>query len=61
MKIVKYISLVILTLTTLGFGTAQAQENLAQEAYTIFQQSCSDATENMATLRRHSSFKVARG
>ena len=40
MKIVKYISLVILTLTTLGFGTAQAQENLAQEAYTIFQQSC---------------------
>ena len=40
MKIVKYISLVILTLTTLGFGTAQAQENLAQEAYAIFQQSC---------------------
>ena len=40
MKIVKYISLVILTLTTLGFGTAQAQENLAQDAYTIFQQNC---------------------
>ena len=40
MKIVKYISLVILTLTTLEFGTAQAQENLAQDAYTIFQQNC---------------------
>ena len=37
MKIVKYTSLVILTLMTLGFGTAQAQENLAQEAYTVLQ------------------------
>ena len=40
MKIVKYISLVALTFIGLGFGTAQAQENLAQEAYTIFQQNC---------------------
>ena len=40
MKIVKYISLVALTFIGLGFGTAQAQENLAQEAYAIFQQSC---------------------
>ena len=40
MKTVKYISFVILTFITLGFGTAQAQENLAQEAYAIFQQSC---------------------
>ena len=38
MKIVKYISLVILTFVVLRFGTAQAQDNLAQEAYTIFQQ-----------------------
>ena len=40
MKIVKYISLVALTFIGLGFGTAQAQENLAQKAYAIFQQSC---------------------
>ena len=40
MKTVKYIFFVLLTFTALGFGTAQAQENLAQEAYTIFQQSC---------------------
>ena len=40
MKIVKYISLVALTFIGLGFGTAQAQENLAQEAYAIFQQNC---------------------
>ena len=40
MKIVKYISLVILTFVVLRFGTAQAQDNLAQEAYTIFQQNC---------------------
>jgi len=40
MKRNKYISFVILTFVVLGFGTAQAQNNLAQEAYTIFQQSC---------------------
>ena len=40
MKRNKNISLVILTFVALGFGTAQAQENLAQEAYAIFQQSC---------------------
>ena len=41
MKTSKYISLVILlTFVGLGFSAAQAQENLAQEAYTIFQQSC---------------------
>ena len=40
MKAVKYISFVILTFIALGFGTAQAQENLAQEAYAIFQQNC---------------------
>ena len=40
MKIVKYISLVVLTFIGLGFSTTQAQENLAQEAYAIFQQSC---------------------
>ena len=40
MKIVKYISLVALTFIGLGFSIAEAQNNLAQEAYTIFQQSC---------------------
>ena len=40
MKTSKYISLVILTFVVMGFGTAQAQNNLAQEAYAIFQQSC---------------------
>ena len=40
MKSVTYICFVILTCVALGFGTAQAQENLAQQAYTIFQQSC---------------------
>ena len=42
MKTSTYFSLIILTLIALGFGTAQAQENLAQEAYTIFQQNCSN-------------------
>ena len=42
MKTNKYFSIIILTLVFLGFGTAQAQDNLAQEAYAIFQQSCFD-------------------
>ena len=41
MKISKYIYLVILTFIVLGFATAQAQENLAQEAYAILQKNCS--------------------
>ena len=40
MKTSKYLSVIILTLILLGFGTAQAQDNLAQAAYAIFQQSC---------------------
>ena len=40
MKTSKYLSVIVLTLILLGFGTAQAQENLAQEAYAIFQQNC---------------------
>ena len=40
MKTDKYIFFVILTLVVLGFGTARAQENLAQEAYTILQKNC---------------------
>ncbi len=40
MKKDKYISLVILTFVVLGFGTAAAQQDLAQEAYTIFQKNC---------------------
>ena len=40
MKAITYICFVILTCIALGFGTAQAQENLAQQAYAIFEQSC---------------------
>ena len=40
MKTNKYAFFVILTFVVPGFGTVQAQENLAQEAYAIFQQSC---------------------
>ena len=40
MKTEKYIPFVILTFVILGFSTADAQENLAQEASAIFQQSC---------------------
>ena len=41
MKTSKYIFLVILTFVMLGFGAARAQDNLAQEAYTILQNNCS--------------------
>ena len=40
MKISKYLSVIILIIIALGFGTAQAQDNLAQEAYTIFEKHC---------------------
>ena len=39
-KIGKYSVLIILTLIGLGFAIADAQENLAQEAYAILQQNC---------------------
>ena len=41
MKVSKYLFFPILTFIALGFGTARAQENLAQEAYTILQEKCS--------------------
>ena len=40
MKIGKYFLIVILICLGLAFATADAQENLAQQAYAIFQQSC---------------------
>ena len=41
MKTIKYISLLIpLIFIALGFGTAQAQENLAQQAYAILENHC---------------------
>ena len=40
MKSGKYCLLIILTCIGFGFGTADAQENLAQEVYAIFQQNC---------------------
>ena len=36
----KYFLLIILTCVGLGFGTADAQENLAQEVYAIFERNC---------------------
>ena len=41
MKTNNYLSVIILTLILLGFGTAQAQENLAQDAEIILQKNCS--------------------
>ena len=40
MKTSKYISVFISLFVVLGFGTAQAQGNLAQAAYTILQKNC---------------------
>ena len=40
MQASKYFFIIILPLIFLGVGTAAAQQNIAQEAYTIFQQSC---------------------
>ena len=40
MKTNKYLTLIILTLIGLGFGTADAQVDIAQQAYAIFQQNC---------------------
>ncbi len=40
MKIGKYLSIVILICVGFGFATADAQENLAQQASAIFQQNC---------------------
>ena len=40
MKTNKYFALIVLTLMGLGFGTADAQVDIAQQAYAIFQQNC---------------------
>ena len=40
MKHLTYIYLVFLTCITLGFGTAEAQQNVAQDAYLILEQKC---------------------
>lgn len=40
MKIGRYLPIVILICIGLGFATADAQENFAQEVFAIFQQSC---------------------
>ena len=40
MKISRYLSIVILICIGLAFATADAQENLAQEAYMIFERNC---------------------
>ena len=40
MKISRYLSIVILIYVGLGFATVDAQDNLAQEAYAIFERNC---------------------
>ncbi len=40
MKINRYLILIVLALTGFGFGTADAQQNIAQQAYAIFEQNC---------------------
>ena len=40
MKHIKYFALGFLIFITLGFGTADAQQNIAQQVYAIFEQSC---------------------
>ena len=40
MKVKKYILLIGLGLVVLGYRSADAQGNLAQQAYAIFQQNC---------------------
>ena len=40
MKTNKYLTLIVLTLIGLGFEIADAQQDLAQQAYAIFQQNC---------------------
>ena len=40
MKIVKYLALITLVSIGLGFGSVSAQQNFAQDAYSIFQQNC---------------------
>ena len=40
MKTNRYLTLVVLTLIGFGLGTADAQVDIAQQAYAIFQQSC---------------------
>ena len=40
MKTAKNLLLITLTFMALGFGSANAQQNLAQQAYAIFEQSC---------------------
>ena len=40
MKTVNTLFLITLTFMALGFGNTYAQQNLAQQAYTIFEQSC---------------------
>ena len=42
MRIGKYLLLIILTFIGLGFGTADAQQDIAQQAYGIIQQNCLD-------------------
>ncbi len=61
MKTNKNISLVILTFVMLGFGTAQAQNNLAQEAYAIFHKHCLNCHGPGGTFIENLAIESAKG
>ena len=61
MNTLKYILSIILTSVLLGFGTAHAQENLAQEAYVIFQKHCLGCHGEHGTFRKALIIQSAEG
>ena len=61
MNTLKYILSIILTFTLLGFGTAHAQEDLAQEAYVILQKHCLGCHGEHGTFREALMIQSAEG
>ena len=61
MNTLKYILSIILISVLLGFGTAHAQENLAQEAYVIFQKHCLGCHGEHGTFREALIIQSAEG
>ena len=61
MKASKYLFVITLTLIFLGFGTAAAQQELAQEAYVIFQKHCLGCHGEHGTFREALIIQSAEG
>ena len=61
MNTLKYILSIILTSVLLGFGTAAAQQELAQEAYVIFQKHCLGCHGEHGTFREALVIQSAEG